>query len=36
MMILQELIDIEYKGWYVESTDGNIVTLISDYTEDDI
>ena len=35
-MIIQELIDIEYKGWYVESNDGNIVTLRSDYTEDDI
>jgi hypothetical protein len=33
-MILQELIDIEYKGWYVESTEYDVVTLRSDYTED--
>ena len=35
-MILQELIDIEYKGWYVESAYDNIVTLRSDYTEDSL
>jgi len=33
-MKLQELIDIEYKGWYVDSTEENKVILRSDYTED--
>ena len=33
-MILQELIDTEYNGWYVESADDNVITLRSDYTED--
>jgi hypothetical protein len=33
-MILQELIDIEYKGWYVESAYDNKIILRSDYTED--
>jgi hypothetical protein len=33
-MKLQELIDIEYKGWYVESTEHDVATLRSDYTED--
>ena len=29
-MILQELIDTEYNGWYVESADDNVITLKSD------
>jgi hypothetical protein len=33
-MTLKELIDIKYKGWYVDSAYDNIVTLRSDYTED--
>lgn len=33
-MKLKELIDIEYKGWYVESTHDNKIILKSDYTED--
>ena len=33
-MKLQELIDIEYKGWYVESAYDNKIILRSDYTKD--
>ena len=33
-MKIKELIDIEYKGWYVESTYDNKIILKSDYTKD--
>lgn len=32
----QDLIEVNYDGWYVESADDNIITLRSDYTEDPI
>ncbi len=35
-MKIQELIDIEYKGWYVESSNENQITLKSDWTEDEM
>ena len=33
-MELQELIDVEYEGWYVDYTEGNRIVLKSDYTVD--
>ena len=33
-MKIKELIDIEYKGWYVESAYDNKIILRSDYTKD--
>ncbi len=33
-MELQELIDVEYEGWYVDYTEGNKIVIKSDYTID--
>ena len=35
-MKIEDLVEINYDGWYVDSNHENIITLRSDYTEDNL